>query len=64
VNLWSSSTGAGRSKWDGVGETKGSDMDTKEIQDADSRLGSGTKSVMILSYAAMIRMLIFFLPLP
>jgi hypothetical protein len=45
VNLGASLKGAGKSEWDGVGEAEGTGMDTEEIVDADSRLGSGTMSV-------------------
>lgn len=45
MNLGASSKGPGESKWDGVGEAEGGGMDTEEIEDADSRLGSGTMSV-------------------
>jgi hypothetical protein len=44
VNLGASSKGAGKSEWDRVGEAEGTGMDTEEIEDADSRLGSGTMS--------------------
>jgi hypothetical protein len=44
VNLGASSKGAGKSEWDRVGEAEGTGMDTKEIENTDSKLGSGMMS--------------------